>query len=412
MHKRFPAVIKWCSCTLLLLAGCGAPISPAHAQPPGASALPNAAAKPKPKEIPLADRLRSPQQASRPLTDKLRSPRETLKTLYFAVLLYDLFPQMIDDAVACLDLDGLQPRPAAEDAAMLALDLEYVLQSLALPLSGVPDSGGRRTRRAARRGRIQARPCGAARTAAGASTPQTLNALPAMRRAARERPTAAQRRPSTDLREGFTDPRATLRQFIADAARGDFYAAARALDLSSLSTEQRRQQGPVLAQQLAFVMQHRGFMFRQEVPDRPDGPPYTWHADKNGRIALDRVRQPDGKDAWLFTRQTVRNIPRMYAAVQAAEPDPALRAPGLGRPRIAGAGQHRSSRNARTTSPPTSARRGRCCRASSAPWTAPTPTTPGWPTPWNTSTWTTFRSPTGRRWAANWPSSWRPCCAS
>ena len=82
-----------------------------------------------------------PLEPDRPIQDKLRSPRETLKTLYFAVNTYDLFPQMIEDALSCLDLDGLLPRPAPEDAAMLALDLEYVLQTLALPLNGVPDQG-------------------------------------------------------------------------------------------------------------------------------------------------------------------------------------------------------------------------------------------------------------------------------
>src|SRR5262249_51497799 len=42
---------------------------------------------------------------------------------------------------------------------------------------------------------------------------------------------------------------------------------------------------------------------------------------RDGRIALDRVRQPDGKDAWQFTRLTVRNVPRMYAAASTLEPD-------------------------------------------------------------------------------------------
>jgi MscS family membrane protein len=62
-------------------------------------------------------------------------------------------------------------------------------------------------------------------------------------------------------------------------------------------------------------------MFRQELPDQSEGPTYTWHADRVGRIAMDRLRQSDGKDAWLFTRQTVRGIPRMYEAVQAVAPD-------------------------------------------------------------------------------------------
>src|SRR5262249_24230472 len=109
---------------------------PAAPKPPS-----TAAPQPRPKEVPLAERLRSPLEADRPLADKLRSPRETLKTLYYAVVLYDLFPPIIEDALACLDLDALRPRPAPEAAAMLALDLEYVLQVLALPLSGVPDQG-------------------------------------------------------------------------------------------------------------------------------------------------------------------------------------------------------------------------------------------------------------------------------
>jgi MscS family membrane protein len=280
---------------------------------------PTAAAKEKPKEIPLIERLRSPYEADRPAAEKLRSPRETLKTLYFAVITYDLFPEMIGDAVACLDLDGLRPQPALEDAAVLALDLESILNGLALPLGNVPDQAPEDAvvLHDADGIRLALRRCpdGGWRFDA-----QTLERLPAMRLAMRQQ---SQQRPGapSSLREGLTDPRATLRQFISDVAHGDFYAAARALDLSSLSTEQRRQQGPVLAQQLAFTLQRRGFMFREEVPDQPDGPLYTWHADEHGRIALDRVHQADGKDAWLFTRLTVRNVPRMYAAAQAAPPD-------------------------------------------------------------------------------------------
>jgi MscS family membrane protein len=276
--------------------------------------------KEKPKEIPLVERLSSPYEADRPLADKLRSPRETLKTLYFAVVLYDIFPQVIDDAVACLDLDALQPRPTQGDAVLLAFDLEYILQSWAPPLSSVPDQGAGDTvfLQDAGSSRIALRRCpdGAWRFDA-----DTLGRLPALRREARER--SKQRIADlAALREGFTDPRATLRQFVSDTVNGDFYAAARALDLSSLSAEQRREQGPVLAQQLAFVQQRRGFMYRQEVPDQPDGPPYTWRADQHGRLVLERLRQPDGKDAWLFTRLTVRNIPRMYTAAQATAPDP------------------------------------------------------------------------------------------
>jgi MscS family membrane protein len=277
------------------------------------------AVKPAPAKVkPLADRLTSPRDGNRPEVDKLRSPRETLKTLYYAVSLYDLFPEMMEEAIACLDLNGLEPRPGIEDATMLALDLEQVLQTLSLPLSSVPDQGVRESVVIYEADGFKIA-LGHGQDGSWRFDADTLKKLPGMRRAAAER----RKKRSSDLsglRDGFTDPRAAMRQFISDAANGDFFAAARALDLTSFSNEQRRQQGPALAQQLAFVMQRRSFMFRQEVPEMPDGPPYTWHADRNGRIALDRVRLPNGKDSWLFTKQTVRNIPKMYAAARSAEP--------------------------------------------------------------------------------------------
>ncbi|HEY7328171.1 MAG TPA: mechanosensitive ion channel domain-containing protein [Gemmataceae bacterium] len=319
MRKRLLLTLTVCYGLFLLLAiGCGMPLGSAHAQSTGPKADKPAPVRQKAKEVPLADRLHSPVDPDRPLADKIRSPRETLKTLFFAVLLYDLFPQMIEDAVACLDLNAVQPRPRGEDAAMLALDLEYILQDLALPLSGVSDETvGQRHVLYDAEGftlAMQRGPDGGWRFDAA-----TLERLPAMRRSLRERQKKAV--DLSGLREGMTDPRATLKHFIADAVRNDFYAAARALDLGALGTEQRRREGPILSQQLAFVMQHRGYVFRQEVPSQPDGPLYTWHADKDGRIALTRVRQSDGKDAWLFTRQTVRNIPRMYEAVKARAAD-------------------------------------------------------------------------------------------
>ena len=128
MRKRLLLILAVCwSLFLLLVIGCGTPLGSAHAQSAGSKAdkSGHAPARQKEKEVPLADRLHSPVDAERPLADKIRSPRETLKSLYFAVLLYDLFPQIIQDAIACLNLDALQSRPRGEDAAMLALDLEY-----------------------------------------------------------------------------------------------------------------------------------------------------------------------------------------------------------------------------------------------------------------------------------------------
>src|SRR5206468_7083013 len=123
------------------------------------------------------------------------------------------------------------------------------------------------------------------------------------------------------LRESYTDPRATMRRFMSNSYKGDFTAASQALDLSSLSTADRRERGPALAQMLAFVLQRRGYTFSQLLSDNPDAPPVTWHADRDGRIVLERIHPAEGKDAWLFNRHTVANLPRMYAAAQPALPD-------------------------------------------------------------------------------------------
>src|SRR5207253_8384232 len=104
----------------------------------------------------------------------------------------------------------------------------------------------------------------------------TVSAIPDLHRTAvaRQKNLQAER---AGLRENYTDARATIRRFRGDTYRGDFVAAAQALDLSSLTAAQRRERGPALAQMLAFVLQRRGYTFIQLFPDNPSAPPFTWH---------------------------------------------------------------------------------------------------------------------------------------
>lgn len=255
-----------------------------------------------------------------PLAGKLRTPRATLQTLYYAVDVYDYFPGLIADAVACLDLGGAM---ASDDAAaaLLAVNLETVLKTLDIPLASVPDVPTCDP--------VQFELPGEPKSAKSTITLRrstdglwrfdrpTVEAIPTLHRAAvaRQKDLQAER---AALREGYTDARATIRRFRREAFRGDFAAAAQALDLSSLTAAQRRERGPALAQMLAFVLQRRGYAFTQLFPDNPSAPPFTWHADRDGRIVLERVHPPEGKDAWLFSRNTVANLEKMYAAAQPA----------------------------------------------------------------------------------------------
>lgn len=271
-----------------------------------------------PRSLVLAGFPRPLAGADQPLREKLRSPRDTLQTLYYSVDVYDFFPAIIHDAVACLDLGDSMP-PDSASAALLAVQLESVLNSLDLPLAGVTDksTGDVITLSDADDIKIIMRKY---TDGAWRFDRATVERIPAMRRTvlARQKNLMVER---AALREGFTDPRTTIKRFWLDALASDFTAAARALDLGGLSTAQRRELGPELAQMMAFVLQRRGYTYSQLFSDNPTAPPFTWHADSDGRIILHRVSIPDEKDAWLFSRTTVAQLPRMYAAAQNAKPD-------------------------------------------------------------------------------------------
>jgi MscS family membrane protein len=247
------------------------------------------------------------------------SPRQTLKTLYFSIIACDFRPSLIDDAVKCLEPLPEQGNSFA-DAARRAIDLDSVLRELCLPISAVPESteapvvelyNADGFKIALRR-----QPDSTWRF-----DRDTVERIPLMARQARtmHHEMRAQR---TGLLENYTDPSATMHRFMIDAMTGDFYAAAQSLDLSRLPTDQQRDKGPVLAQQLMFVIQRRGWVYFQEIPNGPEGPPYTWYADRDGRIFLERVHMPGGKDAWLFSRNTVKNLDKMYATALSMETDP------------------------------------------------------------------------------------------
>jgi len=250
---------------------------------------------------------------------KLASPRDTLKTLYFAITAYDFKPALIDEAISTLECPGDRECSVAEEAR-LAVELDGVLRELCIPVDTLPERPATDSvvLHEANGFKIALRrqPDGAWRF-----DRETVEGIPEMYRLAliRHRDLQALR---ANLRDEFTDASAAMRRFMVDAMSGDYYLAARALDLSGIPIDQRSDRGPPLAQQLMFVIQRRGWIYLQEVPNNPDAPPYTWHADRSGRIVLARVHQADGKDAWLFSRNTVRNLEQMYEAARNHEPDP------------------------------------------------------------------------------------------
>jgi MscS family membrane protein len=285
--------------------------------------------------------------------ERLCSPRETLRTLYFAAIAYDFRPALVDEAVACLDLGPDQTADPAE-AVRLAIDLEQVLRTLCVPVHSVPLKP--------QTGMVSVVDSDGFKVVLVQGTDglwrfsrDTVGRIPAMSQAAlaRYRDLQGER---ARLRDGYTDPAASVRTFLIDTVARDFYSAARCLDLGAIDQQQRSEKGPLLARQLAFVIQRRGWLFLQEVPSNPSGLPYTWHADRTGRIVLERVRGDDGKDAWLFSRRTVRNIPAMYEQAKDRPADPrfvrlGVALPALGDGNDSGLGKRPASVPARLGSP-------------------------------------------------------------
>src|SRR5207249_3069487 len=159
----------------------------------------------------LAERLASHLITVRPPGEFLTSPRETLKTLYFAVVAYDLQPQLMEEAVACLDLDPARAANPTE-AARLAIELEQTLRILCIPLHGVPEKTDRDTVAV---GDAEGFKIVLARGADGLwrFDRETVERIPAMNRASlvRFRDMQAAR---AALKDEHTDPSATLRRFL------------------------------------------------------------------------------------------------------------------------------------------------------------------------------------------------------
>lgn len=266
-----------------------------------------------------ADEDRAKAFRARPLAEKLGTPLRTLETLCFAVDAYDHLPEMIADAVACLDLGDKGDYPEGTPALM-AIQLNEIIDELSYPFESVGRGADGKpvVFFNDKEVRVELIRC---KDGLWRFSAETIARIPAMRLALVER--AKQRNAArAQLREGMEDPMVTMVSFLDYAIAGDFSTAASRLDLSGVPPARRQTDGPLLAWKLACVMQRRGYLFRQSVPFESDGPPYTWSAGRVGRIMVERVRQPGGKDTWLFGRATVDVIDKLWERDKGRPVDP------------------------------------------------------------------------------------------
>ena len=130
-------------------------------------------------------------------------------------------------------------------------------------------------------------------------------------------------------------PRALLESFLALAASDDPDAVARAahlLDLREVPEAERAARGPILAGQLEEVLDRKVWLTWADVPDRPDGLSVAGGSDdpmageprrsislgvlelgnRPVSIRVNRIKPAGGDPVWLFSRQTVENVPALF----------------------------------------------------------------------------------------------------
>ncbi len=128
-------------------------------------------------------------------------------------------------------------------------------------------------------------------------------------------------------------PQSTVETLMAATDAADFDAAAHLLDMRDVPAGNQPVSGARLARQLATVIERKVVLDWNRLPDRPDGADATtaandalagqprrsiriWLLDLDGRpvpLRINRVKPGDGDPVWVFSRETVDNIPPLFA---------------------------------------------------------------------------------------------------
>ena len=127
-------------------------------------------------------------------------------------------------------------------------------------------------------------------------------------------------------------PQETLESFVRACRAGRFATAAHALNLNLFARERQAELGPVLAQQLYYILDQRTGIPWGNTPDRPDGAASVPRptvgqvgearrsvtvgdltgAEYDVSLRLQRVRVGDEPPRWVWAGSTVEEIPNLY----------------------------------------------------------------------------------------------------
>jgi MscS family membrane protein len=136
--------------------------------------------------------------------------------------------------------------------------------------------------------------------------------------------------PPPDAYKQLGSPRDTMRAFLSSFSgwdAGGREGALQTLDLSQFPVATREQDGELVTQYLARVLDKIGIVTLQEIPDDPASrATYIHFNHPAGRIAIAPVSEA-GATRWKFAPDTVANVDDLYSALQDMPPIPGAAAP-------------------------------------------------------------------------------------
>jgi MscS family membrane protein len=244
-----------------------------------------------------------------------RSPRATVRTLLLSVSLAQGAPKRIADAVSCLDLSGL-PAGQRDSAGQLATELEAVLRSWDVDTRVIPDDSKEDSHVLADRTgqKVVLRRMPDRRWLFDRDTVARIPQLYAQtqkNRQEKNREAAAQ-----NVSPAFASPRATVRTFIDSFRREDYRVILRCLDLSEVPAVARDEVGRQLANKLKQIILRHRLPILQEIPDSNYSDPHVVLSLPEGVIEVVRLTSGARKGEWVYSRDTVRSIDKLYVAFE------------------------------------------------------------------------------------------------
>ncbi len=249
-------------------------------------------------------------RADGPQADKLHSPRATVQTLFAAVSSARENPAHMHEAAACLDMDGLPPELCDPD--LLAVQLESALRAADVTTERVPDevAGDAFALAGSDGGRISLRRQPDGRWLFDR---ETVAHIPTLAAAARKTLQDRNKEAAAlNVAPEVASPRAAFRTFLTAYFRNDSERVLRCLNLAEVPPAARDEVGKQLAHKLCQIILRNRSVIYQDLPDSNYSDAYVWLSQAEGTIDLVRLPAGERKGEWVFSRQTVRSIDRLY----------------------------------------------------------------------------------------------------